>query len=149
MADFLETTVDKFIFRVAVDRLYSPDGVWVQELGKNHVRLGLSDFFQQRNGDVAFATVQPTGTALAIDDEIASIETIKVNLSIPSPLSGKVAAVNSILTTQPEKINQDPYGEGWLCEIQASAWDSESKHFFSPQEYFEKMKKDAEEEVKK
>ena len=133
MADFLETTLDKFIFRVAVDRLYSPGGVWVQELEKNRVRLGLSDFFQQRNGDVAFATVQPVGTAL----------------SIPSPLSGKVAAVNSILTTQPEKINQDPYGKGWLCEIEASAWDSESKHFLSPQEYFEKMKKDAEEEVKK
>ncbi len=61
MPDFLETTIDKFIFRVATDRLYSPDGVWALETGGGRVRIGLTDYLQQRNGDVAFVHVKPVG----------------------------------------------------------------------------------------
>jgi glycine cleavage system H lipoate-binding protein len=60
MPDFLETTVDKFIFRVATDRRYSAEGVWAKADG-NHVQVGLSDFLQQRSGDVAFAEIKPQG----------------------------------------------------------------------------------------
>ena len=63
MPEYLETTVDKFIFRVATDRLYSRDGVWVLEPAEGgRVRLGLTDYLQQRNGDVAFVHLKPVGT---------------------------------------------------------------------------------------
>ena len=65
MAEFLETTVDKFVFRVATDRLYSPDGIWLQAGGPARVRLGLTDYLQQRGGDVAFVHVKPVGTSSA------------------------------------------------------------------------------------
>jgi glycine cleavage system H lipoate-binding protein len=67
MPDFLETTVDKFTFRVATGRWYTAEGVWaLPEDGS--VRVGASDFLQQRSGDVAFVEVQPAGTPLAAGD---------------------------------------------------------------------------------
>ncbi len=146
MADFLEVTVDKFTFRVAADRFYSREGVWVAPAG-NRVRLGVSDFVQQRSGDVAFADVRPQGTALAAGDEFAAIETIKVNLSLASPLAGVVVAANPALETTPEVINQDPYGEGWLVEIEPAGWEADRGGLLDPQAYFEVVKGKVEQET--
>ena len=116
MTDFLETTVDKFTFKVATDRSYTSEGVWViDESGS--LRIGLSDFVQQRSGDVAFAEVKPAGTTLAVGDEVAVIETIKVNITYNSPVNGKISEVNPLMSDAPEAINQDPYGAGWLYEV--------------------------------
>ena len=68
MPEFLEVTVDKFTFKVATDRFYTREGVWALVEG-NRVRIGLSDFLQQRSGDIAFAEVKPVGTAVAVGDE--------------------------------------------------------------------------------
>lgn len=148
MPEFLETTVDKFIFKVAADRYYSREGVWAQAEG-NRVRIGLSDFLQQRSGDVAFAEVKPAGTTLAAGDEVAVIETIKVNISLTSPVNGKVAEVNPAMETAPEAINKDPYGEGWLAMIEAADWEADRARLLDPQAYFTLMKGQAEEEAKK
>ena len=148
MADYLETTVDKFIFRVATDRCYSAEGVWALAEG-DRIRLGLTDFLQQRSGDIAFAAVRSKGAPLATGDEVAEIETIKANVSVASPLSGTVAEVNPKLQTSPEVINQDPYGEGWLVVIEASDWPNDRNTLLDPQAYLELMKGQAEEEAKK
>ncbi|HET7091295.1 MAG TPA: glycine cleavage system protein H [Anaerolineae bacterium] len=148
MPDYLETTVDKFTFRVATDRLYSREGVWALAEG-NRVRIGLSDFMQQRSGDVAFTEVKPVGTALAFGDEVASIETIKVDIALGSPVSGSVVEVNPALSDAPEAINQDPYSAGWLAVIQATDWETDRARLLDPQAYFAVMKAEAEEEVKK
>ena len=148
MPDYLETTVDKFIFRVATDRLYSPEGVWAMPDG-DLIRIGMTDFLQQLNGDVAFAEVKPMGTAVATGDEVALIETIKANVGVPSPVGGSVVEVNPAMETSPEAINQDPYGEGWLALIEASDWPKDREALLDPQAYFELMKGQAEEESKK
>lgn len=148
MSDYFETTIDKFIFKVAKDRLYTPEGLWAQTENAL-VRMGVTDYFQQHNGDIAFATMQPVGTVLKVEDELASVETIKVDLSLASPISGEIVNINKIVTSKPETINQDPYGNGWLCEIETSHWDTEKLKLLSPEQYFNKMKNDAEEEVKK
>jgi glycine cleavage system H protein len=148
MPEYLETTVDKFLFRVATDRFYHPTGIWAQASG-NRVRIGLSDFLQQRSGDIAFVDVKPTGTVLKGEDEAAAIETIKVNVSLPSPVSGRVVLVNPELDSTPEKINQDPYGDGWLCEIEASNWEADRTNLLDPNAYFARMKHEAEEEAKR
>ena len=148
MPDYLETTVDKFIFKVATDRLYSAEGIWALADG-NRVRVGMTDFLQQLNGDVAFAEVQPEGTAVATGDEVAAIETIKANVEVPSPVGGTVAEVNPAMELSPEAINQDPYGEGWLVVIEASDWPTDRDALLGPQAYFELMKGQAEEEAKK
>jgi glycine cleavage system H protein len=147
MSDFLETTVDKFTFKVAVDRFYNEEGVWVKE-ENGRVRIGLSDFVQQRSGDVAFAEVKPVGTVLAAGEEVAVIETIKVNITYTSPVNGKVVDVNPAMNDAPEAINQDPYGAGWLTVIEVADWDSERAKLLDPQTYFNIMKGQAEEETK-
>ena len=148
MPEFLEVTVDKFTFKVATDRFYTREGVWALAEG-NRVRIGLSDFLQQRSGDVAFAEVKPSGTELNFGDEVAVIETIKVNIALSSPVSGVVVEVNPDMEMAPEAINQDPYGKGWLALIEASNWDAEREHLLEPAAYFAKMKVEAEEEAKK
>jgi glycine cleavage system H protein len=149
MLELLETTVDKFIFRVAKDRLYSKDGIWVLPEDGDRVRLGLTDFIQQRNGDVAFADVKPAGTRLDAGSELGTIETIKVIVSLYSPVAGTVVDVNPALETTPEAINQDPYGEGWLAIMAAENLQATRRTLLDPQAYFTLMKSEAEEEVRK
>jgi glycine cleavage system H protein len=148
MPEFLETTVDKFIFRVAKGRLYSKDGSWVLPEGAE-VRLGLTDFMQQRNGDVAFADVKPVGTRLAVGEELGTIETIKVIVSLYAPLAGTVALVNPALETAPEVINQDPYGEGWLAVMAPEELERARVTLLDAEAYFALTKAEAEEEVRK
>ncbi len=147
MPDYLETTVDKFIFKVATDRHYTVEGLWALAEG-NRVRIGMTDFLQQRSGDIAFAEVQPEGTVLKAGDEVAVIETIKVNVSLSSPVSGTIVAVNPALELSPEVINQDPYGEGWLVIVEADNWPAERDNLLDAQAYFEVMKRQAEEEAR-
>ena len=147
MSHYLEITVDKFTFKVATDRFYTREGVWVQ-LDADRVRIGLSDFLQQRSGDIAFVEIKPVGTTLAAGDEVASIETIKVNVALSSPVSGKVIEANPEMDAAPEAINQDPYGAGWLAVIAASDWDTDRSRLLDATAYFEVVKREAEEETK-
>jgi glycine cleavage system H protein len=148
MPETLETTVDKFTFKVITDRYYSEEGVWAKPEGKL-VRIGLSDFLQQRSGDVAFAEVKPTGTKLAFGDEITVIETIKVDISLGSPVSGKVVQVNPDMEAAPEVINQDPYEKGWLAVVEADNWEADLPRLLDATAYFSRMKMEAEQEIKK
>ena len=152
MPEYLETTVDKFRFRVAKDRLYTAQGAWVfwmQPEATHRVRIGLADYLQQRSGDVAFATVQPVGTKLAAGERLAEIETIKTMVELPSPVSGTVTEVNLALDTTPEVINQDPYGNGWLAVVETTAWEAERAKLLEPDAYFSAMQAEAHEELKK
>ena len=148
MPDYLETTVDKFIFRVATDRLYTAEGAWALADGAR-IRVGVTDFLQQRNGDVAFAEVKPEGTVVAAGDEVATIETIKANVEVPSPVGGAIVEVNPALELSPEVVNQDPYGDGWLAIVEASDWAKDRADLLDPQVYFGVMREQAEEEAKK
>ena len=148
MPEILSTTVDKFTFKVATDRYYSDQGVWAKSEG-TRVRIGLSDFLQQRSGDVAFAEVRAAGTAVGFGDEVAVIETIKVNISLVSPVAGVVAETNPAMSSAPEVINQDPYGAGWLADLEATDWEADRLRLLNAEAYFRLMKGQAEEEAKK
>ena len=149
--DFLETTVDKFTFRVPTDRIFSPEGIWFKaEAGENsgRWRIGLTDFLQEHSGDLTFALLRPEGTRLAVGDEIGVIETIKVNVSLASPVAGTIIEINTDLEMTPEIINQDPYEKGWLAVIEVSANDDLAARLMTPAMYFEHMKGQAAEEVR-
>jgi glycine cleavage system H protein len=146
MPEYLEISIDKFTFKVATERYYTGEGVWARPEGE-HVRIGLSDYVQQRSGDVAFGEVKLPGTGVKFDEEVAVIETIKVNISLGSPVTGTVIEVNPAMETAPEVINQDPYGAGWLAVIQATDWDVDRSRLMEPQAYFDRIKVEAEQEV--
>jgi glycine cleavage system H protein len=122
MPEYLETTANKFRFRVATDRLYTAQGVWIlPEPGSTRVRVGLADYLQQHNGDVAFANVRPVGTRLAAGEQMAEIETIKAMVEVAARVGGSIVEVNGALDTAPEAINQSPYEAGWLALIEPAA----------------------------
>ncbi len=147
MPEYLETTVDKFIFRVASDRLYSAEGVWALAEG-SRVRVGLTDYLQQLNGDVAFAHVKPVGTRLAVGDEFAELETIKANVSLFAPVRGAIVEVNADLGRSPEAVNDEPYGKGWLAVIEATDWEADRAKLLDPPAYLSVMRSQAEEGLK-
>ncbi len=148
MPKYLETTADKFTFRVATDRLYSAEGVWVlPEADGKRVRLGLADYLQQHNGDVAFANVKAAGTAVKAGETFAEIETIKAMVDVHAPVSGKVLEVNGALNLGPEVINQSPYDAGWLAVMEPSGWDAERPGLLGPAAYFAVMRKQVEEDL--
>ena len=146
MNEYLEYTLDKFTFKVAPDRFYNSEGVWAKADG-DQVTVGVSDFFQQRNGDVAFAEVREVGTAVSLTDPFATIETIKVDVELPCPVRGKIITVNELLEMEAEVINQDPYGAGWLAIIEADDWAADQGNLMTPPAYFEHMKMQAQEEA--
>ena len=147
MSEFLETTIDKFTFKVATDRFYTSEGVWAKE-ENGRVRIGLSDFVQQRVGDVAFAEIKPAGTVLATGEELAVIETIKVNITYTSPVNGKIVEVNPVMNDAPEAVNQEPYRAGWLAVMEISDWGAEFAKLLDPPAYFKIMKGQAEDATK-
>jgi glycine cleavage system H protein len=146
MSDNLQYTLDKFTFKVAADRFYTPEGVWAKADG-SQVTVGVSDFFQQHHGDVAFAEVKEVETAVSAHDSFANIETIKVDVELSSPISGVITAVNEKLELEAEIINQDPYGEGWLAVIEATDWPADQTNLLTPAAYLEIMKVQAQEEA--
>ena len=121
--ELLQVTVGKFIFRVKPDCMYTEAGVWAaQDDATGLVRAGLTDFRQQSSGDVVFVELPAFGTRLAAGGDLANIETIKVDLTVPTPAAGEVIAVNEVLADAPELINQDPYGAGWLVVLRPALW---------------------------
>jgi glycine cleavage system H protein len=149
--EFLETTVDKFTFRVPTDRVFTPEGIWFQpSVGDrpNRWRIGLTDFLQQHSGDLTFALIRPEGTQLTVGAEIGTIETVKANLSLTSPVAGTIVAINPDLELMPEFINQDPYERGWLAVIEVTADDHRASRLMPPAVYFDHMKSLVEVEVR-
>jgi glycine cleavage system H protein len=150
MPEYLQTTIDKFTFRVATDRWYVPEGIWILPLDSpaTRVRIGVTDFFQQHNGDVAFVNVKSNGTGLTPGAEFAEIETMKVNISVQSPVAGVISAINPALELTPEIINTDPYGDGWIIEVDASNWERDRARLLQAANYLSVMQSQAEEELK-
>ena len=148
MTEFLEAAIDKFVFRVAADRRYSLDGVWVLETATlGQALLGVSDYVQQRSGDAAFVHLKPIGTRLARGGELAEIETIKATLSVVMPLAGEIVAVNKDLDLNPENVNQEPYGKGWLAVVQVANWDEDRGKLLTPQAYMSAIETQARAEM--
>lgn len=98
------------------DLLYTSQHEWVRPGAV--VRVGITDFAASELGDVVFVSLPPVGEQVAADDACAEVESTKSVSSVYSPVAGVVTAVNEALTDAPEAINSDPYGEGWLFEVE-------------------------------
>ncbi len=108
------------------DLRYSPEHEWIRVEGTK-VRVGITDYAQDALGDIVFVDLPTVGTDVEAGGQLGEVESTKSVSEIYSPLAGTVTAVNDTLTAAPEKINQDPYGEGWLCELElATGADSGS-----------------------
>jgi glycine cleavage system H protein len=139
MAEFLETKFDKFIFKVKTRCLYTDDDYWVDIQG-TVATVGVTDYLQKSNGDVAFVEPVAPGKEVKMGDELGEMETIKVTLNLTSPVSGRVIEVNQQLEAHPELINSDPYGAGWICRIELVDPEGAKDGFLQAEAYMELMK---------
>jgi glycine cleavage system H protein len=105
------------------DLSYSKDHEWVRVEGDACV-LGITEFAQGELGEVVFVELPAVGQSFAAGDEIGTIESVKAVAEVYSPLAGQVAAINEQLVDAPEKVNDDPYGDGWLVRLKADSLEA-------------------------
>ncbi len=147
-AEFLEMSYDKFLFKVKSDYLYHPEESWAKEDG-DLITVGVTDFFQRTAGDVAFIELPEIGVSVTRGCEVGVIETIKVTVSPVSPVSGSVTVINNALSENPQWVNNDPYGEGWLFKVAPKEWQADRKELLDAQTYFPRMEGKIKEEMSK
>jgi glycine cleavage system H protein len=101
------------------DLHYSKDHEWVRVEG-NVAVVGITDYAQDSLGDVVYVELPKTGDSFAANESFGSVESVKAVSEVFCPISGDIAGVNESLNDAPEKVNEDPYGEGWMIRVTMS-----------------------------
>jgi glycine cleavage system H protein len=122
-------------FEIPDDLRYLDSHEWVRE-EDGTVRIGISDFAQDELGDVVFVELPDASDELAREEDFGVVESIKAVSDIYAPLAGTVVETNEDLLDQPELVNDDPYGEGWMITVDP---DESLDHLLSPDEYAEQI----------
>ena len=123
--------------------LYSKEHEWIR-LEVNLATIGITDFAQSELGDVVFVELPEIGRSLAAEGVLGSLESVKAVSEIYTPVSGQVTQVNRSLEDSPEKVNDDPYGNGWMIQIQVTD-TSETGKLMSALDYAEYIQKGSQE----
>lgn len=105
---------------VPEDLHYSKDHEWVRVDG-NIAIVGITDYAQDSLGDVVYVELPKAGEKFAANESFGSVESVKAVSEVFSPVSGEIEEVNDSLTDEPEKVNTDPYGDGWMIRVKLSA----------------------------
>ena len=122
------------------DLKYSPNHTWLEENSEGYKRVGITDFAQSELGDVVFIELPEVGRTYSEGEECGLVESVKSASDIYAPITGEVIAVNEAIVDDPEKINQDPYGDGWLFHIKPDGDDA--SEIVSADEYEELILED-------
>ena len=118
---------------------YTKSHEWARREGET-VTVGITDHAQDELGDVVFVELPEEGATYSAGASFGTVESVKAVSDIYAPVGGEVVEVNSALNDAPEKINEDPYGDGWIVRFRAS---DEGDNLLSPEEY-EKVLEEAE-----
>lgn len=102
------------------DLRYTAEHEWVRLADDGTLRIGITDYAQNALGDVVFVDVPDVGATVSVGESIAEVESTKSVSEILAPVDGTVTAVNEALDDAPEHVNDDPYGDGWLYDIEPS-----------------------------
>lgn len=116
------------------DLKYTKEHEWVRELSPTKVQIGITDFAQSSLGDVTFVDIPKEGKVLKAGEVFGTVESVKSVSDLYAPVSGTVTKSNSPIVDDPSAINQDPYGAGWMLEIELSN-PSELASLLSPKQY--------------
>ena len=111
-------------YKTPSDLLYASTHEWVTTQG-SEVTVGITDYAQHALGDVVFVELPEVGRTLQQGDTFGAVESVKAASDIYAPVSGEIVAVNEALIDAPEAVNRDPYGDGWMIKLRASAFEDE------------------------
>lgn len=115
---------------------YTKEHEWVAEVSGNRFRIGITDYAQGALGDIVYVQLPKDGELIRAGAVCGEVESTKSVSEIYAPISGVVVSVNSELDAQPEKINVDPYGMGWLVEVEVAEAELEIlSELLTPEEY--------------
>ena len=120
---------------------FSKTHVWLEDLGENNYRVGITDFAQDELGDIVFVEPPEEGREYDRADECAVVESVKSTSDIYCPLSGIITEINSELNDTPDLINSEPYSEGWIFILKAND-DSELNELIDANSYYELINED-------
>ncbi len=116
------------------DLRYHDQHDWARLEGEEHAVFGITWYAQDSLGEVVFFEPPEVGASLDKDASYAEVESVKAVSDVIAPMSGEVVKVNDALADHPERINQDPYGEGWLVKVRLTA-PREAEGLLGPEEY--------------
>ena len=122
------------------DLKYSKDHEWVKDLGDGTALVGITDFAQSELGDIVYVEVETEGETLDKDEVFGTVEAVKTVSDLFMPVSGEVLKFNGLLEDAPEKINTDPYGDGWIIKVKMTNPD-ELNELMDANEYQEYIAK--------
>ena len=120
--------------------LYTQEHEWIRVDGQDAV-IGITQFAQDQLGDIVFVELPEIGTLIEQENPFGVVESVKTVSDLYAPVSGTVTAVNKDLETQPEQVNDEPYGKGWIIKIEL-ANENELKNLMSPEDYTEQCSKE-------
>lgn len=121
-------------YEVPEDLLYISTHEWIKQ-EDGIVVLGVTDYAQKMLHEIVYVELPKKEAKVSKGESFMSVESIKAVSDIYAPVSGKVVEVNGELESYPEKVNEAPYGEGWLVKIKASAWEKESGELLGVKAY--------------
>jgi glycine cleavage system H protein len=114
---------------------YTVEHEWISVVDSTTIRFGITDFAQAALGDIVFVTLPNVGKALAAGNPCGEVESTKSVSDIYAPVDGEVVAANSVVETNPETINTDPYGAGWIADVKVSDANAVMSQLLSADEY--------------
>jgi glycine cleavage system H protein len=106
---------------VPEDLSYSTDHEWLRFESDQRIRIGITDYAQDALGDVVYVELPDVGTSVTPGGPMSEVESTKSVSDVYAPVTGIVVEVNSDLADAPERLNEDPYGEGWICVVELDA----------------------------
>lgn len=119
---------------IPADLKYTREHEWVKDNGDGTVTIGITEFAQSELGDIVFVELEDVGFEFTNDDTFGTVEAVKTVSELFAPLSAIITEINEELEDNPEIVNDDPYGEGWM--IKAKVEDlSQFKDLLTPEEY--------------
>ena len=120
--------------------LYTQEHEWVRVEG-NKVVVGITQFAQEQLGDIVFVELPEVGTLIEQESPFGVVESVKTVSDLYAPVSGTVTASNKELEAHPEQVNSEPYGTGWIIEVEVSD-ETELEKLMSPDDYIEQCSKE-------
>jgi glycine cleavage system H protein len=122
-------------FNIPDELLYTKDHEYAQIEDEDLVKIGITDYAQKSLRDIVYVELPKKGSEATQGSEFGSIESVKAVSELYAPVSGVIEEVNSELENSPERVNEDPYGEGWIIKIKASKLDTDKAKLLNSKAY--------------